>query len=515
MIKVNRNLAPNNFTKTMTAPMKTYVRSTIRSRSPFTSALVSAAALAWLCTVPAVSLEGSERLPAWPQFRGPAASGIGSTDFPIHFGPESNVVWKTAVPAGHSSPSIFGDRIFLTGFQEGRLLTFCLDRRDGSMLWKRELTAGPIERGAHHGSPATATAVTDGERVWVYFGSFGLACYDVEGNERWLKPLPIPVTQHGAGTSPVLAGNLLILNSDQDVGSYLLAVDKRTGETLWRTERPGVRRGFSTPLPYPPEKPGQVIVAGTLRLVAYDLKDGKEVWSVHGLPNEMVSSPIAADGMIYVAGWTHGAGVPVLPDFDTLLAGDADKDGKLTRAEAPAGPARQHFVYIDADKDGFITREEWDTIVDIFYKSQNVLMAVRPGGSGDVTSTHVAWTQNRGLPYCPTPLHYKGKLYLVRNGGLASCFDGRTGQSYFQEERLGAMGDNYASPVAAAGKICVISQPGTAVILRAGETPEVLARNPLGEPVLATPAILDHTLYVRTQGHLYAFSERNPAGSAD
>jgi outer membrane protein assembly factor BamB len=479
-------------------------------RHPFVVffSLLTTAAAFWLSLLPAYSSDTSQPHHSWPQFRGPAASGVGTTDFPTHFGPDSNVVWKTAIPAGNSSPSIFRDRIFLTGFEEGKLLTFCLNRRDGEVVWRRELTPSAVERGAHHGSPATGTAVTDGVLVWVYFGPFGLACYDVDGNERWLKPLPMPITQHGAGTSPVQAGNLLILNSDQDVGSHLLAVDKRTGETVWRTERPGFRRGFTTPLLFPAENPREVIVAGTLRLVSYDLKDGKELWSVHGLPNEMVSSPIAGDGLIYAAGWTHGAGVPILPEFDTLLAGDANNDGKLTRAEAPAGPARQHFVYIDADKDGFITREEWDAIVDIFHKSQNVLMAVRPGGSGDVTGTHLVWTQTRGLPYCPTPLHYGGKLYLVRNGGLASCFDGRTGQSFFQEERLGAMGDNYASPVAAAGKICVISQPGVAVIYRAGETLEVLARNPLGEPVLATPAIVDHTLYVRTKGHLYAFREQ-------
>ncbi len=349
--------------------------------------------------------------------------------------------------------------------------------------------------------------------VFAYFGAFGLACYDFEGVERWRKPLPIPITQHGSGTSPVLAGDYLVLNCDQDVDSYLIAVDKPSGRTVWRTERAEFRRGFSTPLPYPPERPEQLIVPGTLRLVAYDLKDGSERWTVRGFANEMVPSPVSGDGLIFVTGWTPGSGAPTLANFDALLAaGDQTKDGKLTREETPAGPARQHFVYIDADKDGFVTREEWDSMSTIFNQSQNVLLAVKPGGTGDCTATHVEWKQTRGLPYCPSPLHHDDRIYLVKNGGLASCFDARTGKIFYQEERLGTIGDFYASPIAAGDKICAISQPGTVVIYRAGETLEVLSRNSLGETVVATPAVIDAILYIRTRDALWAF--REPAISA-
>jgi outer membrane protein assembly factor BamB len=447
--------------------------------------------------------------PHWPQFRGPAASGVSTnSSFPTHFGPQSNVVWKIAVPSGHSSPCIWGDRIFLTGFASNRLVSFALDRGDGRLLWRRELEPAKLERGAAMGSPATATAATDGRRVCVYFGTFGLACYDLDGAELWRKPLPTPITQHGAGTSPVLAGDRVVLLVDQDVGSYLLAVDARTGEDLWRVDRSAYRRGFSTPLLWPAAQPELAIVAGTLRLVAYDLRDGQERWLVRGLPNEMVSSPTAADGLLYVAGWTHGAGVSRVPPFDELLeAGDRNQDGQLTQAEA-TGPARQHFHYIDADKDGAITRAEYDAMAAIFNQSQNVCLAVRPGGRGDVTDTRVAWKQTRGLPYVPSPLCYEGRLYLVKNGGLASCFDAKTGEIHYLEERLGALGDYYASPVAGGGKLCVVSQQGVAVVWRAGDTLEVLARNALGEQVMATPAIVDERLYLRTKGFLYAFGEK-------
>ncbi|MBI2947614.1 MAG: PQQ-binding-like beta-propeller repeat protein [Verrucomicrobia bacterium] len=417
------------------------------------------------------------------------------------------------LPPGRSSPCIWGDRIFLTGFKSGKLVTLCLGRADGKILWTREVEPGPIEQGSRLGNPAAPTPATDGKKVYVYFGPFGLICYDFDGQERWRKPMPTPVTQHGAGTSPVLADGRLFLACDQDVGSFLLAVNTENGETIWKRDRPAYRRGFSTPLLWPHEKPELILIASTLRLAAYGVDNGTELWSIRGLPNEMVASPVAGEGLIFAGGWTHGSGVSKLPTFALLLEqGDQNHDGQLTRDETPLGPAKQHFLYIDADKNGSITRDEWNSIASIFERSENALLAVRPDGCGDVTATHVVWKQKRGLPYVPSPLLYEGRIYLVKNGGLASCFDARTGEVHYQEERLGALGDYYASPVAADGKICVASQPGVVVICRAGGDLEVLARNNLGEPILATPAIAENKLYVRTEAHLYAFGERS-AGS--
>lgn len=449
-------------------------------------------------------------VPQWPQFRGPGGSGIAASGFPIHFGPDSNLVWKAELPSGHSSPCVWNDRIFLTGFSDGQLEVVALNRSDGSRVWQRQIQPGPIERGARLGSPATATPVTDGQRVYVYFGSFGLVCYRFDGTELWRKPLPVPVTQHGAGTSPVLAGDLLILVCDQDVGSHLLAVDKFSGETRWNRPRPEFRRGFSTPLLWPIQRPELAIVNGTLQMVAYRITDGSEVWRVQGLPNEMVTSPVAGGGLVYAAGWTPGAGVNHLPSFAALLElGDRNFDKKLTRDEAPNGPAKQHFVYIDADKDSFVTETEWDSIASIFGRSKNSLLALDPSGRGNLSE--VRWSANRGLPYCSSPLYYEGRIYLIKNGGLMSCFDGETGQAHYLEERIGAMGDYYSSPVAGGGRVCVISQPGTAVVIKAGDTLEVLARNPLGSSVMATPAIVQGAIYIRTETGLWAFGEANPA----
>lgn len=453
----------------------------------------------------AAASEGSRAW--WPQFRGPQGAGVGAedSDFPIHFGPGTNEVWKTSLPTGHSSPCIWENLIFLTGYEEDRLLTIALDRADGRILWQQSVPPERVELGARLSNPASSTPVTDGRFVYVYFGSFGLICYDFDGGEEWRRPLPVPVTQHGASASPVLAGNLLIVARDADVNAHLLAVDKRNGETVWKAGRAGFRRGFATPLLWPPDDPCQAVLPGTLRLVAYDLTDGAETWSVRGLPNEMVSSPTAGGGLIYVAGWTYGSGVRHMPAFESLLHADADGDERLTRGEAPSGPAKQHFVYIDADKDGFLTREEWETMAEIFNSSENALLAVRPGGEGDVTGTRVAWKQTRGLPYVPSPLYYEGRLYVVKNGGLASCFDARSGEVFYQEERLGALGDYYASPVAAGGKVVMASQQGVAVVMRAAPPLEILARNDFDEAILATPALVGDTIYVRTVEALGAF----------
>ncbi|MHB9007685.1 MAG: outer membrane protein assembly factor BamB family protein [Limisphaerales bacterium] len=442
----------------------------------------------------------------WPQFRGPGGLGLAAEgdDFPVHFGPDTNLAWKVALPPGNSSPCVWGDRIFVTGFTDPDLETICLDRATGAVRWRKGVPADTVERGSTLGNPASPTPTADGQRVYAYFGSFGVVAYDLEGNEAWRRPLPTPVTQHGVGTSPVLAGDRLLVLRDQDVGSELLALDVADGQIVWRQERADFRRGFATPLVVGRGSETAVLVPGTLQAILYRASDGARQWSVDGLPNEVCASPAAGGGLLFVCGWTPGSGVPRMPAFDGLLqAGDADQDGRLAREEAPNGPAKQHFPYIDADKDGFLTRAEYESIASIFNRSQNALLALRvdPGGPT------VAWKQTRGLPYVPSPLYYRERLHLVKNGGLVSCFRAATGEVLYQEERLGVMGDFYASPVAANGKLLMTAQPGTFVVLRAADELEVLARNPLGEPVMATPAIVGRTLLVRSQKHLWAFRE--------
>lgn len=258
---------------------------------------------------------------------------------------------------------------------------------------------------------------------------------------------------------------------------------------------------------FPEKDPQQLILPGSLRVVSYDICNGGELWRVGGLPNEVVTSAVAGEDAIFVAAWAGGSGVRVMPGFDGLLSSDADANGRLSRAELASGPAKQHFHYLDADKDGQLAREEYQEMARMFDRSENAALAIRPCGTGDVTQSHVLWKHTRGLPYCPSPLLYRGRLFFVKNGGLATCLDAASAKIHYEEERLGALGDYYASPVAADGKICVISHSGVATILRAGDKLEILARNNLGEQVVATPAIVGNQILIRTASHIYAFGE--------
>jgi outer membrane protein assembly factor BamB len=443
----------------------------------------------------------------WPQFRGPGGSGVADGNaLPIAFGPETNLLWKTQLPPGQSSPCIWDSRLFITAADDDALLTLCLDAHSGEELWRRTLPLGEGERGSGLGGPAAPTCCTDGQRVYAYSGPFGIAAFTLDGQEVWRRPLPTPVTSHGVGSSPVLAGNIVILLRDQDADSHLLALDAQTGETVWRTARPEFRRGFSTPLVVRDAQDSIIVAPGTLQVVAYKAADGRELWRASGLPNEVCSSPVGGPELILVGGWTPGSGVPRMPDFDSLLVrGDANEDHRLERAEAPGGPSRQHFHYIDSNRDGVLTREEYEFIADAFNRSRNALLAIEPGGQGDVTTSHMLWTQTRGLPYVPTPLLYHGRVYLVKNGGMLTCLDATTGAFLYREERLNVLGDNYASPVASDGRIYVASRSGTVAVVQEGESLQVLARNSIGESILATPAIAHKTLYVRTEKHLWAF----------
>lgn len=443
----------------------------------------------------------------WPQFRGPQGQGRSSdSKLPLPFGPETAVLWKKEMPQGHSSPCIWEDTLFLTTFESELLTTVAMNRRDGSVIWKQSVPPTKIERGHRNGTPANSTPATDGRFVYVYFGSFGLVTYDFEGNEQWRLPLPVPITQHGASSSPLMAGGRIILQIDQDVDSHLLCVDAQNGKTLWKTPRPGFRRGFSTPIAWPPTEPQTIITSGTLRVCSYDLNNGKLAWEMGGLPNETVASPAFDDKHIYISGWTMGSGVKRMPGFDELLTNDTNSNQAIEKDEA-TGPARMHFAYIDADKDKRIDRQEWESMTAIFNQSENALIALKLGASATELPT-LSWKQTRGLPYVPTPLAYLGHIYLIKNGGMMTCMDAATGEYIYQEERVGALGDYYSSPIAAGEHILFASQRGVVSIIEAG-APElkIIHQADFKETIMATPAAIDNKLYLRTAQTLYCFGQ--------
>lgn len=451
----------------------------------------------------------------WPQFRGPGGIGVAPADAhpPLRFGPGTNQVWSITAPRGNSSPITWGGRLFLTGFEGGRLLTLGLDRHTGREVWRQGITPPQVED-VHHGlgSPASATPVTDGERVYAYFGSAGLVAYDLDGRERWRAPLPVTQTEYGASSSPVLAGNLVIQLVDQDGGSYLLALERNTGAVAWRVERPEMRRGFGTPLIWTHDGQTDLVVPGTIWLKGLNPTTGEERWRVSGLARITCTSPAAGDGMLFTASWTTGgdrtADRITMPDFETFLREhDRDHDGRFSFAELPTGPVKQRFKHLDGDRSGFITREEWESMAEIFQRVENQAFAVKPDARGGVSDGGVRWRLKKGLPYVASPVYAGGRFYMVKNGGMLTCVDPESGEAVYEQERLGAVGDYYASLIAADGRIYAASQPGVMTVVRAGDTFEIVTRVHFGETLQATPAVVGDTLYIRTAGRLYAFRE--------
>ncbi len=461
----------------------------------------------------AILVSGTCQSAEWSQFRGPYGTGVASEDArpPQALSPTTNIAWKISVPPGNSSPIVWGNRVFLTGYQDGKLITYGLDLATGRELWRRELATDKVEE-VHRslGSPASATPVTDGVRVYSHFGSFGMVAYDLAGGELWRRPMNLTQTEYGASSSPVVHGDRVYQLLDQDGGSHLVALKTATGEVDWRVERPEMRRGFGTPLVWSHDGAVDLVVPGTIWLKGLDPATGVERWRVSGLARITCTSPTAGDGLLFTASWTTGgdraADRITMPDFPEFLSRhDANHDGRFEFQELPDGPVKQRFKHLDGNRDGFISRDEWESMAEIFLRVENQAFAVRPDGRGGVSDGGVLWRFKKGLPYVASPVYCRGRLYLVKNGGMLTCLDPVSGKAIYQEERLGAVGDYYASPVAGDGRLYLASQPGLVTVVRASDQFEVLGRYDFGSVIQATPALAGDRLLLRTAGALYAF----------
>jgi len=463
----------------------------------------------------------------WPQFRGPGGLGIAPDNktYPVELDTARNLLWKTKVPKGHSSPCIWADSIFITARSGKVLETICIARGNGKIKWRKSVEPEAMERTSSSNSHASPTPACDGKRVYVYFGSFGLVAYDVDGNELWKKPLPVPKHMHGSAASPILANQMVLINCDEDKNPYLLAVHRDTGETIWRQDRQVGRAGWSTPVLWKHGKKEELIVLGSQQLISYDLKDGQKRWWLPGLPRVTASTPVYTDETLFAAATAPLTGDPVnpikLPDFNELMDRyDSDGNNRLTQAEVPDdfaviyryGPdlagLKENFSLCDPDNDGAISEKEWKQVVrdiaSIKPRMMDALVAIRSGGEGDVSESHIKWSANEGVGQIPSPLIYRGRVYLVKHGGIVTCFNAETGDRIYSE-KLGPRVYYNASPVAADGKIYFCSYIGMVFVVQAGDTFKVLSRNKLGERINATPALLDGAIYVRTADHLMAF----------
>ncbi|MEM7050525.1 MAG: PQQ-binding-like beta-propeller repeat protein [Acidobacteriota bacterium] len=384
--------------------------------------------------------------------------------------------WKVALPGkGHSTPVIWGDRLFVTAAvpygepvepvaahrpgahdnlevtRRFEFVVMAIARDDGRVLWRRTVKrALPHEMGHVTASLASASPSTDGQRVFAFFGSYGLYALSVDGELEWKADFGPMHTKHGhgEGSSPALHGDSLIVNWDHEEGSFVAALDKKTGKIRWRVERDEVT-SWATPIVVEHEGTKQVIVPGTKRLRAYDLATGKVIWECAGLSANIVASPVADQGMVYAAS-----------SYDT-----------------------------------------------------RALLAIRlAGAKGDITNTeNVAWRRSRSTPYVPSLLLSRGALYYLGHyQGILSRLDARTGADQPGTFRLPSIGNVYASPVSASGRVYITDRSGTTVVLSDDEKPRVLAINELDGTFSASAALADGEIYLRSEDALYCLVEEAP-----
>src|SRR5918992_87322 len=350
----------------------------------------------------------------WTQFRGPNGTGVStSTGVPETFGPSKNVIWKTALPTGHSSPVLTRDRIFVTAHDKEKLFVIGLDRQTGKILWQREVPRSTVGRLQNVNGPASPSPVTDGTNVYVFFQDFGMLSYDPAGKERWKLPLGPFNMFYGFGASPILVDDKVILPVDQDhPTSYLIAVDKNSGRVRWKVDRPIVISGYSTPIVYqPPQGPKQIIVPESFQLSAYSVADGKRVWWVRGLACEMKSIASHDAEYLYINGWgfpqnKQGQQISTIAFAEALPKYDKDGDRHIAKTEISGTEKMDRmlsnaFEAFDMDRDEKLNARDWE-VFRAMMASENGLLSIKMGGQGDQTATAVRWHYYKPVPQVPS-----------------------------------------------------------------------------------------------------------------
>jgi len=393
----------------------------------------------------------------WPQWRGPRGDGTSNDSrVPIRWDEKENIHWKTPIPGkGHSSPVVWGDRVFITTCleKEEQRVLLCLDRRDGRILWQRTVLKAPLEPKHSLNSYASSTPATDGHFIWATFlniPKFEVYCYDFDGKLVWQRSPGEFHSKHGFCAPPVLYKDMIILNGDQDADAYLVALDKNTGEERWRTDRPNKVRSYCPPLVIDSAGRKQLVLTGSLCTASYDPDTGKEIWIVDGPTEQFVASMVFLDGIVFL---TSG-----FPEYH--------------------------------------------------------VMAIRPNGMGNVTKTHVLWHEHcdaSRAAYVPSPIAHDKHFFLVTDNGFAYCLDAKTGKRLWQHR----LGDHHsASPVSAGELLYFPDDDGTTFVLRGSDKFELVGRNKLDEGCRASPAISDGQIFLRTLTHLYCIGEREKESKA-
>ncbi len=456
-------------------------------------------------------------LPAedWPQFRGINASGVSASKKPLptEFSLEKNLRWSVKLGDGVGCPIVAGGKAFVTAMTAERTFSvFAFDATTGQKMWQRDFETGKLPRITPPNSHASSTPASDGQRVYVHFSTLGLIALDAKsGEQSWQRSLPAAnyLMDWGAALSPIVHDGTVYFNQDDDLSPTLFAVDAKSGAIKWTVERPDMLAGYAVPVICTANGQTDVVISGSGFLKGYDPATGAERWSCNSTLRTMMTSPVVRDGIIYLSSQSYGDEKRTLK-FALLEWLDTNQDGKLAKAEIPK-EFWSRFDASDKNGDGVIADGELDTA---FQSAKNqagggsTIQAVRGGGRGDVTKTHVLWNiANKSPSNIVSPVVVGEQLFIVKKGGLSSSFDAATGKSHWELSRIRNIGDYYASPVAGDGKIFVTGENGFIVVLEQGLKLNILATNDVGESCVATPAIADGRLFVRGRESLFCFGD--------
>lgn len=466
----------------------------------------------------------AQRTENWPQFLGAGSAARARGADTLSFDRERDLIYRVELPRGESSPCIWGDQIFVTGFESEQQLMMALDRRTGAERWRHAVPAPERRTYMHADAGITLpTPCTNGVRVFFYFPAYGLVARNTDGELVWEKRLPAPAADFGMGSSPSLHGDTLYLLRDGCPDAKLYALDEATGKEVWSIPRLTFYDSHATPYVWKNRDRTELVIASSGTLISFDPANGKELWRVEGLSPLVCTTPTANEDRLFFAAWSTPAAAGTeraldglqesteltdeeRSDPDKLFARfDRDGDQKLVGDEVPAGRARAAFKFLDRDADGSISRQEWIASLRRPQIGKNLLVAVRRGGAGDVTKTHVAWSVDRNIPYVSSPLLCGERLYMVKAGGILSCIDAATGEPRFRRARLGDHCEYYATPLGVDDHVVVCSSSGILYVLEDADALRVVREVDFGERIFATPAVAQGCVYVRTLDALYAF----------
>lgn len=497
----------------------------MRRTIAYSSRFVAAASL-----LVAGCLSASARGEDWPQFRGPNCTGISTSKLPLPttFSETENLKWKAPLGDGVGSPSIAAGRVFISSMSgDAEVALTAFDAKSGKQLWQRKWPAGDLGDVHLTNSQAATTPAADEKNVYFYFYTLGLITVDAAtGEDRWKVALPVPyyVFKWGPGMSPILHGDQVIFCQDDDLSPALYAFDRATGKLRWKDDRNDMCAGYSHPIINTTPQGDELVVGGTGMLIGYDLATGRRKWFARVLLRNIKTTPVSLDGVVYISLQSGGIAKQWIASIDQWQTNN--RDGKVTREELQAFVGKRKvpeeffektFKRGDLNGDGALEGAELDKAFlppgnyagashDAAEAADEYVLAVRGGGEGDVTKTHVLWRhKTKHTDHIVSPLVAGGRMLLVKCGGIATCFSQEDGKLIWGPKRIENGGDYFASPIYGDGKIYVAGENGTVVVLKDAPELEVLAKNTVDGSIVATPAIADGRIYVRTREALFCF----------